>query len=315
MDKRGDSTRTPQRSGFTLLELLVVVAILALLMSILLPSLSRARESARRSVCGAHMHGVMNAWEVYATEFGSLPEWGRVVGGDLSLVPEDRDGDGILESQRCTGLPDMGPDNWANLASNLTMFLGISQGMASIFFVELPASPDHYGAFENFGLLYTRRTVKDIKAYFCPSQRNPDFQYKTPLNPWPPSADTARRPDYSYLANHTDAGFQRRAGLSWVPWERVPSRMMVMSDVMMYRLNRLQNEREFGYNELGGCHRTGVNIAFRNGGVSFIQDKAYRDHETGKMLSLSKWTTEGPNGSSYKLRKDYLQLLWWMDRQ
>ena len=44
------------RGGFTLIEILVVVAIIALLISILLPSLAAARSSARSTVCLAHLH-------------------------------------------------------------------------------------------------------------------------------------------------------------------------------------------------------------------------------------------------------------------
>jgi prepilin-type N-terminal cleavage/methylation domain-containing protein len=56
------------RTGFTLIELLVVVAIIALLLAILLPSLTRAREQARRAVCLANLHQMGNAFGLYAAD-------------------------------------------------------------------------------------------------------------------------------------------------------------------------------------------------------------------------------------------------------
>lgn len=54
--------------AFTLIELLVVVAIIALLISILLPSLSRAREMSKRAVCASNLRGIGQAMYIYAND-------------------------------------------------------------------------------------------------------------------------------------------------------------------------------------------------------------------------------------------------------
>jgi prepilin-type N-terminal cleavage/methylation domain-containing protein/prepilin-type processing-associated H-X9-DG protein len=53
--------------GFTLIEILVVVAIIVLLLAIMLPSLSAAREQARSAVCGQHLRQVGIAGVSYST--------------------------------------------------------------------------------------------------------------------------------------------------------------------------------------------------------------------------------------------------------
>lgn len=57
-----------KKKAFTLIELLVVVAIIALLISILLPSLSRARELSKRLVCASNAKGMGTSFKIYSND-------------------------------------------------------------------------------------------------------------------------------------------------------------------------------------------------------------------------------------------------------
>ena len=58
-----------RRGGFTLVEMLVVIAIIGMLMSLLMPAVTRVRESARRVACKSNLREIGLACHMYAGEF------------------------------------------------------------------------------------------------------------------------------------------------------------------------------------------------------------------------------------------------------
>jgi len=63
------------KHGFTLVELLVVIGIIALLVAILVPTLNQAKEQALRTKCAAALHNVAASITIYANDNkGKLPQ-------------------------------------------------------------------------------------------------------------------------------------------------------------------------------------------------------------------------------------------------
>lgn len=73
-----------KRKAFTLIEMLIVIALIAILMTMLISSFSQARYLAKRTKADAQLRQLISAWHEYFILYG---EWPPFTGGDTDGVP------------------------------------------------------------------------------------------------------------------------------------------------------------------------------------------------------------------------------------
>lgn len=129
--------------AFTLVELLVVISIISLLMAILLPSLGRSREQARRVVCMADLRSISQGLFLYAHDND-----GRLVPGDWR-VPWDAWGK--VTEYPCGPIPAGEEFRQVNLGHLLANHMLPMPGNNNhVFFCPSYRNPDGGRGFENF---------------------------------------------------------------------------------------------------------------------------------------------------------------------
>jgi prepilin-type N-terminal cleavage/methylation domain-containing protein len=78
------SLRQPPAAAFTLIELLTVIAIIAILMGLLFPALSGAKEQARRASASTAARNIVNAAKGYYNEYGKFPPVPGALDGNIN---------------------------------------------------------------------------------------------------------------------------------------------------------------------------------------------------------------------------------------
>lgn len=81
-----------RRGGFTLLELVIVIAVIGLLVSLILPAVQQARETARRATCQNHLRQLAVAMTSHESQQRRFPSngWGYLWVGDPDRGTDER---------------------------------------------------------------------------------------------------------------------------------------------------------------------------------------------------------------------------------
>ena len=227
------SQRPRSPHGFTLVELLVVIGIIALLVSILLPTLGKAREAAKRTQCLSNLRTISQMLVMYSISYKDMVPLGY----------------------RATG---------ANPNSALKQ--------NNYFITNRSSTPESGNArFCSIGILYGAGFIKEGEgqALYCPSYTDFNHQYNQPSNPWPstnvPTTEVGIRTTYSvrpYDVIWTSEGSyfpQKKAG-GEAPFPRLSrlKNQAIISDITS------------SATRLTIAHVKGVNVLYANGAAHWV---------------------------------------------
>jgi len=242
-----------RRDGFTLVELLVVIGIIAVLIAMLLPALSKARDAAKTVVCLSNMRQVYTEITMYAGQSN-----GRVPVGY------------IFSDKR------------------LSNKVWLATGSASSLY-SWPSQPYQYGSWCAMGWLYYAGYMKNPKIYWDP-ETLPVTDFK-PANTttlvfppsygsavWPPGNwGTTTYPSYSNQS--TGIGYTTRPEVSWSNWNPATATLPRATCPTFYQLKGAALLAEGMYvtsiNALP--HSKGMNVIYADGAGQWVAGSAFID--------------------------------------
>jgi prepilin-type N-terminal cleavage/methylation domain-containing protein len=250
-----------RRRAFTLVELLVVIGIIAILIGILLPTLSRARESANKTACLSNIRELGNAFRLYAA-------------GNKDAMPIG-----------CVGVVTT-PNTAEKQFSYVVNWNPLTGGSAP--------NPK----IVQMGNLAVAGLAKSPKTFYCPSeQSDPQFIYNSPDNVWPFDKTPVDPHLTTKGLGHTRFGYNTRPMCVWDIRPEHPLPYIFAcpdyqsSVIGMPRQAKLKNKAILADTVLGPGsvkmrHKKGINVLYANGSGQWVDLKAL---ENAPMPVAGAW--------------------------
>ena len=272
-----DVVRRPAR-GFTLVELLVVIGIIAILISILIPTLARARDAAGRTQCLSNLRSVYTLMKIYEVNYKGLVPMG--VGAAAS------------------GTAAHANNYFVGRTNNTDPHPGTNIRYVGIGFL-LPANIMKEG---------------EGKIFFCPAfDTDTNHGYNVQQNPWPPSKNIyttsgprmaiSQRPIGPFMQGEngglTTQTIAWSAGGSWGCWTATrtyyaagaaglaasptasaPASIQTPKTqnspypkLAKYKSAAILSDINSSETRLRIAHKKGINVLYANGGAKFVDAK------------------------------------------
>jgi prepilin-type N-terminal cleavage/methylation domain-containing protein/prepilin-type processing-associated H-X9-DG protein len=268
------ATRCRRKNAFTLVELLVVIGIIAVLVSILLPAITKAKEAANRTKCLANLRSIGQMLAVYAVANKDQVPLGASAG-------------------TTGGGAENGNSYW--LARNSSA--GVSD---QDIFRDTGKNMRYVG----LGLLIKSRVITEGSGelFFCPSNSDVFYQFGNPTNLWPPSKNGQCRISYctrpSINTQPQNSSHQPEqivywtTAASWFPqrpdWTSngcspaVP--LPAASETSMFKLSKLKSRaivsdlnifdnrltQVNSYDRILTVHKKGLNVLYADGSAKWV---------------------------------------------
>ena len=162
-----------RKTGFTLVELLVVISIIALLLAIIIPSMNKARDTAKRVVCSNQLKEIARAISMYADSYNG---WMPFYGGQDPTFDDKFDS----KYNRSPAKDEAHP--YAAFRAN-------DQWMIDVI---TEKGKEKQPVPMKLGCVYRANIIKDPRIFYCPANttRIPDteqYQYESYIHPMQPN--------------------------------------------------------------------------------------------------------------------------------